>query len=133
MNFETFSHTAPKFDQEALKRALLCGSIIDTRSKVAALQGCLAALWKNYRQNCGTPDRGTYRPVTRGPAPETIFGVELYDVYVNLGGEFGSRSHGFYSFALECATLCEIEIGARENFKMKMHRAKPTLNRKRTS
>jgi hypothetical protein len=50
--------------------------------------------------------------------------VELYDVYLGLGGKLSKRSLVFYEFALEYATLCEIQIGTRENFEMKMQRAK---------
>jgi hypothetical protein len=62
------------------------------------MRACLAAAWKTYGQNCtptdasGEPRHGTYRPCKRRPAQETMFGIDLYDVYQKLGGTAVIRS-----------------------------------------
>jgi hypothetical protein len=128
MKTEIFIHESPVIDTEALRQSLAAAGLSLHPGKVVVLKACLAALWKSYRQNCtpldasGKPRHGIYRPGKRRPAPETTFGVELYDVYRNLGGAAVIRSRAFYDFAHACAAAVEIQIGPRENFKMKMRR-----------
>lgn len=129
MKTEIFIHEAPVIDTEALRQTLTAVGLPASPGTVALLRACLAAAWKSYRQNCTPLDasgklrRGTYRPGKRGPAPETTFALDLYDVYRNLGGTLSARSRGFYGLALRCAQLVGIEIGSAENFEMKMDRA----------
>jgi hypothetical protein len=125
---EIFTHETPVIDTEALRQALAAAGLSPHPGKVSVLRACLASLWKSYRQNrtalaaSGKPRHGTYRPGKRRPAPETTFGVELYDVYQNLGGVAVIRSRTFYVFAKACASLVEIEIGSEKNFGVNLYK-----------
>lgn len=128
MKTEIFTHESPVLDAEALRQALATAGLSASPSTVALLRACLAAAWKSYRQNCtpldasGKPRHGIYKPGKRGPAPETTFGVDLYDVYRKLGGAAVIRSRAFYDFAKACAALVEIQIGTEKNFGVNLYK-----------
>jgi hypothetical protein len=109
------------FDHDALCAALAAGEIATTnQKKIVVFDAGLAAIQK---RPAAERHMGSYKPGRRGVAPETRFGLDLYDVYRNLGGPLSIRSRGFYGLALRCAQLVGIEIGSAENFEAKMRRA----------
>jgi len=108
------------FDHESLCRALAAGKLAETTPNIVVLDACLAAI---RSRPAAELDKGSYRPGKRGVSAATRFGLDLFDVYHNMGCTAGIRSRRFYDFALECGSIIGVQIPPREYFEMYLYRS----------